>query len=53
MLEIRMLLANVLTSFDIEFAEAGQLPKITMFWMLDHIDFKVRFKDAHIYKHIS
>ncbi|KAF7536559.1 hypothetical protein G7054_g4414 [Neopestalotiopsis clavispora] len=36
-LQLRMLLADTLKNFDIRFANAKVHPKITMFWMLDHV----------------
>lgn len=40
-----MFVADVLKRFDVEFAAQSDLPKITMFWMLDHVNFKVQMKE--------
>lgn len=42
-MELRTFLAIVLRDFNIELATPGKLPSITMYWMLDHINFNVQF----------
>jgi hypothetical protein len=48
MMELRIFLATVVRDFNIELETPGRLPRITMYWMLDHINFNVR-----IHKHQS
>ncbi|CAG8961580.1 hypothetical protein HYFRA_00006114 [Hymenoscyphus fraxineus] len=41
LLELRTCLTGILQNFDLEFASKDKLPKITMYWMIDHIGFNV------------
>ncbi|KAK6949033.1 hypothetical protein Daesc_009105 [Daldinia eschscholtzii] len=46
MLELRIFLTTVLRNFDVELATPESLPKVTMYWMLDHFGFNVKFRKA-------
>ncbi|KAI0197963.1 cytochrome P450 [Astrocystis sublimbata] len=47
MLQLRMILTNVLKTFDIRFTHPENPPKITMYWMLDHVGLDVKFRQAN------
>ncbi|KAF4624126.1 hypothetical protein G7Y89_g14047 [Cudoniella acicularis] len=46
MLEIRSCLFGLLQRFDFELVSKKPLPRITMYWMLDHVNFKVCLSHA-------
>lgn len=48
MLELRLCLAGLLREFDVELTSKDLLPEVTMYWMIDHIGFNVRFSLAGV-----
>ena len=45
MLELRMFLVDTLKNFDVELSRPEAPPKITMYWMLDHIGLNAIFNE--------